>query len=200
MSHLVSAHLLIHYFEVVANCAINETFCYDQSTPSFHQWRDSSKVYGVKFGCTEDSTLFADTVRRIVLAFNQVHKLIESTNTAMELSNGGPVTEKFSAQTSNVDYTSAGTTNLLCNQTTHTSILVIGHVQDIVSASVIATNAPVNEPVSSFCTGRGIKPVPPPPPPPQNVKPTNPSAGKIVVFTTRPQFAQLYTYNFSYEL
>lgn len=86
------AHLIVtHLSKVVANCPIGESFShnYEQSTPSFHMWRDSTKVYGIKFYSPEDADLFVETIRRIAHTFDQLQQLIEDTNAvSMELSSG----------------------------------------------------------------------------------------------------------------
>ncbi|KAH9392673.1 hypothetical protein TYRP_005758 [Tyrophagus putrescentiae] len=92
--------------EVVANCPVGETFSYNESTPSFHQWRDqvvvgpavsvsgpspgpSSRVLGVKFGSTEEGALFADTIRRILATFESVHRMMLESGAAAALEDGG---------------------------------------------------------------------------------------------------------------
>ena len=68
----------------MANCVINETFCCEQSTPSFYQWRDSFKVYGLKFAKDQDTTDFAETIQRVLEIYDPGYKVIHPINT-MEL-------------------------------------------------------------------------------------------------------------------
>ncbi|XP_027194300.2 uncharacterized protein LOC113789015 [Dermatophagoides pteronyssinus] len=81
-------------YDVVANCSINESFCYNKATTTFHQWRDiiDDKVYGVKFINMNDAQLFGETIDKIVDSSEKIARLTASTNSlimANKIGDGG---------------------------------------------------------------------------------------------------------------
>ncbi|KAF0297026.1 Ena/VASP-like protein [Amphibalanus amphitrite] len=52
--------------EVVINCAILKGLKYNQATPTFHQWRDNKRVYGLSFSSVDDANSFANTMLRAI--------------------------------------------------------------------------------------------------------------------------------------
>lgn len=90
----------------MANCAINESFCYNKSLPSFHQWRDiiDERVYGVKFNNIEEGTLFAETIEKIVDSAEKMSKFtietISNDNNNNNEQNGNAMASLMSTQSS----------------------------------------------------------------------------------------------------
>ena len=68
--------------QVVANCAINESFCYNKATTTFHQWRDiiDDRVFGVKFANINDAQLFGETVDKIVDSSEKIARLTATSS------------------------------------------------------------------------------------------------------------------------
>ncbi|XP_037077133.1 protein enabled homolog [Pollicipes pollicipes] len=56
----------LHDQEVVINCAVLKGLKYNQATPTFHQWRDNKRVYGLNFSSADDAALFAQTMLRAI--------------------------------------------------------------------------------------------------------------------------------------
>ena len=48
--------------QVVINFALVKGLVYDQSTPTFHEWRDQSQVYGLHFVSEQDAQVFGNAV------------------------------------------------------------------------------------------------------------------------------------------
>ena len=79
--------LCIVKFQVLLNSDLYRGLKYNQATPVFHQWRDSSRqVYGIKFNYQEEADGFAEVVRIvleslqsmcIVYMLLQVHVIFE---------------------------------------------------------------------------------------------------------------------------
>ena len=57
---------LISFPQVVINCAVLKGLKYNQATPTFHQWRDNKRVYGLNFSSADDAGLFAQTMLRAI--------------------------------------------------------------------------------------------------------------------------------------
>jgi hypothetical protein len=56
--------------EVVLNHSISKGIKYNQATPTFHQWRDQSCVYGLNFSSKLDAQDFGTTMMKILESFN----------------------------------------------------------------------------------------------------------------------------------
>ncbi|CAF1167287.1 unnamed protein product [Adineta ricciae] len=89
--------------EVVLNHLINKGIKYNQATPTFHQWRDQSSVYGLNFASKLDAQEFGTTMTKILESVNGSTNLSSHTNT-----NGG-VTLPSSTQQNNNNTNSTST-------------------------------------------------------------------------------------------
>ena len=69
--------------EVVLNHSITKGIKYNQATPTFHQWRDQSCVYGLNFSTKLDAQEFGTTMMKILESVNG------SANTSQTNANGG---------------------------------------------------------------------------------------------------------------
>ena len=90
--------------EVVLNHLINKGIKYNQATPTFHQWRDQSSVYGLNFASKLDAQEFGTTMTKILESVNGSTNLSSHTNT-----NGG-VTLPSSTQQNNNNNTNSTST------------------------------------------------------------------------------------------
>jgi enabled protein len=70
--------------EVVLNHSISKGLKYNQATPTFHQWRDQSSVYGLNFSSKLDAQEFGTTMMKILESVNGSTNLSSQTN-----ANGG---------------------------------------------------------------------------------------------------------------
>ena len=71
--------------EVVLNHSISKGIKYNQATPTFHQWRDQSCVYGLNFSSKLDAQEFGTTMMKILDNVNGV----TSNSSSQMIINGG---------------------------------------------------------------------------------------------------------------
>ncbi|CAF0933883.1 unnamed protein product [Adineta ricciae] len=90
--------------EVVLNHLISKGIKYNQATPTFHQWRDQSSVYGLNFASKLDAQEFGTMMTKILDSVNGSTNLSSHTNT-----NGG-VTLPSSTQQNNNNNTNSTST------------------------------------------------------------------------------------------
>lgn len=67
--------------QVVINCAISRGLKYNQTTATFHQWRDQRQVYGLNFVSSEDADTFAASMLRAVESVGNVSAAPVTPNT-----------------------------------------------------------------------------------------------------------------------
>ena len=62
--NFLEKNVVRQYFmlQVVINFALVKGLVYDQSTPTFHQWRDQNQVYGLNFVSEQDAQVFGNGV------------------------------------------------------------------------------------------------------------------------------------------
>jgi hypothetical protein len=89
--------------EVVLNHAITKGIKYNQATPTFHQWRDQSCVYGLNFSSKLDAQEFGTTMMKILESVNG------SANTSSQTNANGGVTLPSSTLNNNNNNNSATT-------------------------------------------------------------------------------------------
>lgn len=63
-------HYPVLGIQVVINCPIVKGMKYNQATANFHQWGDPKQVWGLNFGSTEDSALFASSMMLALESLN----------------------------------------------------------------------------------------------------------------------------------
>jgi hypothetical protein len=68
--------------EVVLNHSISKGIKYNQATPTFHQWRDQSSVYGLNFSSKLDAQEFGTTMMKILESVNSSTNLSSQTTVA----------------------------------------------------------------------------------------------------------------------
>jgi enabled protein len=83
--------------EVVLNHSISKGIKYNQATPTFHQWRDQSCVYGLNFSSKLDAQEFGTTMMKIL---ENVNGSNNNTSSHMII-NGGATLPSSSSSTIN---------------------------------------------------------------------------------------------------
>ncbi|CAF1350604.1 unnamed protein product, partial [Adineta steineri] len=83
--------------EVVLNHSISKGIKYNQATPTFHQWRDQSCVYGLNFSSKIDAQEFGSTMMKILENVNGS----PSNPSSHMIMNGGATLPSSSTMTNN---------------------------------------------------------------------------------------------------
>lgn len=83
--------------EVVLNHSISKGIKYNQATPTFHQWRDQSSVYGLNFSSKLDAQEFGTTMMKIL---ENVNGSINNSSSQM-ITNGGATLPASSSMNNN---------------------------------------------------------------------------------------------------
>jgi len=127
--------------EVVLNHSISKGLKYNQATPTFHQWRDQSCVYGLNFSSKIDAQEFGTTMMKILESVNGSTNLSSQTNT-----NGG-VTLPSSALNNNNNNTNSTTSYKRQTNQPSSSLLPPAATTTTVSTNSTLTSSPsVSEP------------------------------------------------------
>jgi hypothetical protein len=83
--------------EVVLNHSISKGIKYNQATPTFHQWRDQSCVYGLNFSSKLDAQEFGTTMMKILENVNGT----TNNSSSQMIINGGSTLPSSSSSTIN---------------------------------------------------------------------------------------------------
>jgi hypothetical protein len=103
--------------EVVLNHSISKGLKYNQATPTFHQWRDQSCVYGLNFSSKLDAQEFGTTMLKILESVNGSTNLSSQTN-----ANGGATLPSSTLNNNNNNNNSTTSSKRQTNQPSSSSL------------------------------------------------------------------------------
>jgi hypothetical protein len=126
--------------EVVLNHSISKGLKYNQATPTFHQWRDQSCVYGLNFSSKLDAQEFGTAMMKILESVNGSTNLSPQTN-----ANGG-VTLPSSTPNNNNNNNNTTSYKRQTNQPSSSSLPPTATTTTVSINSTLTSSPSVSEP------------------------------------------------------